>query len=564
MKKIVFVVTAVISVGARAQDCNCDHIISGLSNTSVNIINASSYTYAPGDIFCIQADSIAGIRFIGFEGSATDPLIFINCGGQVVIDEPNYSGIAFNNSKFVQVTGSGYNASVYGFKVIGTGSGQMGVALGYLCSDFEVDHIEIANAGFAGIMAKTDPNCTDTLTWRSSGYVFYNLSIHHNYIHESGGEGMYIGNTSGYKVQSTLQCSGEYVFAHWFENVDIHHNILENTGWDAIQLNLVQNNGKIHDNVITNWGTEGELYQDFIMSVGGGVYEIYNNYALNLPGNPGKGMQMISGQSGSKLYNNVFINPNSNGIFLHARHEFDDTTEGYYLVNNTIINPGLSGIMYNSGITLSEDPGMVGNLQNQVPTYFVNNFITSPGTDYGSGPTWKDEQECYFDFNAQTTRNAQISHIYSNMMTRQLDTIGLADTLNHNYKPADEFSKLVNAGSDVAAFGVSFDHENVNRPLQGAFDIGAYELSAFSFLDENFDGIQVYPNPFSEIVYLNNLPALAVCELYNATGQLIFSEQIHADFMQIDLEKLEQGFYFVVIKTNNQVAFQTKLVKIDP
>jgi len=205
----------------RAQDCNCTHRFENLKTDGINIINASDFTYAAGDTFCIEAGDYAGLRFIGFEGEAANPLIFTNCGGLVTIREQIYSGIAFMNSKYIHLTGTGTLGVEYGLYVAEVVRSQMGVILSDLSSDIEVDHIEIANTGFAGIMAKTDPNCDKPETWRRNGYVFRNLSIHHNYIHDTHGEGMYIGYTGGYKVESKKICNTDTVFGHWLENVHI-------------------------------------------------------------------------------------------------------------------------------------------------------------------------------------------------------------------------------------------------------------------------------------------------------------------------------------------------------
>ena len=64
---------------------------------------------------------------------------------------------------------------------------------------------------------------------------------HDNYIHHTGGEGVYVGYTGWYKVSSNKTCNpDEEVFGNLLENVNIHHNNFDSTGWDAIQVNLVE------------------------------------------------------------------------------------------------------------------------------------------------------------------------------------------------------------------------------------------------------------------------------------------------------------------------------------
>jgi hypothetical protein len=531
---------------AFAQNCDCDHIISGLSNTAVNQIYAQNYNYEPGDTFCVLADTVAGLRFIGFEGTADSALTIINCGGEVVIKENMYSGIDTHESRFVVLSGSGDPNIEYGFHVIETGTGGVGVALSKFSSDIEVHHIEIENTGFAGLMAKTDPNCTDSMTWRINGYVFENLHVHHNYIHDTEGEGMYIGYTGGYKVVSNKICNGEYVFGHWFDGVDIHDNILENTGWDGIQVTLARTGAEIHHNTITNWGVANATWQNFMMSIGGGIYDVYNNFGVNEDGNEGNGIQLISGQSGTKFYNNVIINPFEHGIFMHARHEFDDTTNGYYFLNNTIISPEKSGVFYNPRIMYSEDSSLLYVDQDNVPLICRNNLIAYPGSDYASGPNWRGEAECYFDFNAINTRDAQVANIHHNVKTRDLDTVGILDSLNNDYSPSGVTSYLYNTGYDVSVYNVTIDYNDIPRPQHALFDIGAYEYNDLHIGPlEHLKQFLVYPNPFDDCITLKHTEANSI-SLFDLSGKCVYKNDGDKSLKHC-LAHLDSGLYFISV-----------------
>jgi hypothetical protein len=544
-----------------AQSCSCDHTISGLSTTAVNQIFSSSFTYSPGDTFCILSDSVAGLRFLGFEGTIDSPITIINCGGEVVVDEPQYSGISLRYCKYVELSGNGDPAVDYGFHVIGTGLGAMGVNLTHFDTDIEIHHTQIEGTGFAGIVAKTDPNCNDSTTWRSSGYIFKNLHIHHNYIHHTVGEGMYIGYTGGYKVFSNKICNGNYVFAHWLEGVDIHHNILENTGWDGIQVNLVRQDCKIHHNIITDWATANEFWQNFLMSIGGGVYEIYNNFSYNTPGLPGKGIQMMSCQSNSKFYNNVIINPDDHGLILHARHEYDDSTNGYYVLNNTIINPSKSGVLYNSRIVYSLDSNLIYFDQDNVPFICRNNLIANPGSDYGSMVNWREEAECFYDFNVPSTRDSQVVNIHHNVSTRDLDTIGVTDSLNNDYSPLDINSALYNTGFDVSVFNVNMDIDDIIRPQDLFYDIGAWEFVTLTNtkLREEEKLPLVYPNPFDDFIIIDNVGINQNVELMNLMGQIVFSSKILKN-NRLDLRHLEPGIYLLNIYNFQQNLSKTSII----
>ncbi|MEX0314811.1 MAG: T9SS type A sorting domain-containing protein [Allomuricauda sp.] len=546
-----------------SQNCNCDITLSGLSSSSLNLIWASQTNYSPGDTICIPAGNYAGIRFYDFEGTATQPLVIKNCGGKVVLTESSYTGISFKKSKYIRLTGSGDSSHTYGIEIAGTGGGSAGIYVENFSTDIEIDHIEVSSAGFAGIMAKTDPYCSDPDTWRVNGFVLKNLNIHHNYIHDTGGEGIYVGFTGGYKIKSNRSCNGTKIFGHWLENVDIHHNIVADVDWDGIQLNLVRENGKIRDNYISNYGRANKYYQDFAMSIGGGIYEVYNNTMINGTNGYGQGMQFISAESGTKVYNNVIIQPDFHGIFMHNRHEFDDIDEGYYVLNNTIIEPGNSGTFYNTKITSTNDPAKLYVSQDQVPSYFVNNLIVDPGNDYEGGNTWKQDHESYFDFNNRSARDSILPNIYSNIITRQMDTLGLNDILIDDYSPSSKTSDLVDAGSDLSSWGFTFDLENEARPSGSTFDIGAYEfqisggsllraaipheLDLTHELPKPLQATAFYPNPTRSDFYLRNSnfknPTLQIISL---EGKLIYSGKYEMG-TRFNVESYDPGLYFIKI-----------------
>nr|WP_297917403.1 T9SS type A sorting domain-containing protein [uncultured Allomuricauda sp.] len=576
MKKLLILFGLLTPLFTVGQSCNCDVTLSGLSSTTLNLIWASQISYSPGDTICIPSGNYAGIRFYDFEGDASNPVVFKNCGGQVTLNETAYSALEFKNSKYIHLTGTGDSTIDYGIKITGTGSWSMGVVLSALSTDVEIDHIEVASAGFAGLMAKTDPDCSNSATWRSSGFIMKNLKIHDNYIHDTGGEGMYIGFTIGYKLDDGRNCSGTMVYGHWLENVDIHNNVVENTGWDAIQVNLTREDGKIHNNTIYNYGTEGRWGQAFAMSLGGGTYEVYNNFIENGPLEKGWGMQIINGESGTKVFNNVFVKPKMHGVFLHNRHEFEDINEGYYIANNTIIEPERAGVHYNTTVLHPVDPADLYRNQSEVPSYFVNNLVVDPGYDFEGGNTWKQNQESYFDFNERDTRDSLLTNIYTNIMTRQIDTLGLTDTVNLDYSPSSSSSAVVDEGSDLTGWGITFDMDDVTRPSGTAFDIGAYEFLSTTPLQARipddidlFDGLSdeqeirtlFYPNPTSSTFRLENANFKTVnLQLISMDGKLVYSGNYEIG-SAFNIEEFTAGLYFLKLITPKKTEVHRLIIR---
>ncbi|MBT8187869.1 MAG: T9SS type A sorting domain-containing protein [Croceitalea sp.] len=563
MNRYVGIVLLLFSITIRGQDCNCDITLSNLSSSSINIVQSNTVEYEPGHTLCIPAGTYAGIEFIGFEGEDQNPLLITNCGGQVVIMESNKSGITFRNSRFIRLSGTGDLNVTYGFKVENaTGPGAVGINVADFSSDIEIDNIEIQNTAFAGILGKTDPKCDDEDTWRRNGYVLRNLNIHDNYIHHTGGEGIYLGYTGGYKVSSNLICGEEYIFGHWLENITIHHNQLEHIGWDGIQTNLVRFGGVIFENTITFYGLENKQFQNFAMSVGGGNYTIYNNTIINSINGFGQGIQLISANSGSKLFNNVIINPQFHGIFIHNRHEFDNPNEGYYVLNNTIINPAASGVFYNTTITESENSGLISNSQENVPTLMVNNLIANPGNHYEQGNTWKGNAENYFDFNKRKTQIGMGSNIYSNIKTRQIDTLCLASIEDMDFRPGSEASPLVDAGSDMTIYGAPFDRNQKTRFVGSGMDIGAFEYqneilnwNCFGYGDDIYNDPTKYststiafPNPTKKYIRLYNLNyQVANLQIFTLEGNLVHGSNYELG-SSIDMGDFAKGIYFIALE----------------
>jgi len=528
-----------------SQNCNCTHTIDTRNSTAVNLIKASNYTYKAGDVFCIKGGNTAGLRFIGFIGSETKPITFINCGGQVIIDEKTYSGIAFQGSKYIHLTGTG-SSDQYGFYVrSATNGGGMGVSVGSLSSDVEIDHVEIGNTGFAGIMAKTDPVCNDPSTWRRNGFVLRNLNIHHNYIHDTGGEGMYIGYTGGYKVSTKLNCGTDgYAFGHFLEHVNIHHNRLENTGWDGIQVNLTILDANIHHNEIIGYGTEDELYQNSGMSIGSSDLKVYNNLIKQTHNSSidDNGMTVIGALSGSQFYNNIIAKCKGYGLFAHNRYLFENPDTGYYFMHNTVIETGKSGIFYNGTITEDANSANVGNQQLTADVRFYNNLVVDPGVDYTTLNFWKKNNESFIDFISLQTRD--IAKKYNNVFSR--DLAGLL--LNPDYSISSIASPLVDSGAVIPFFTVLKDYTDAPRITGKRADVGAFEYSLVNgFFETENSQVRLFPNPGNQFLTISGVDDISTITLFNNQGSPVLETQ-QASFQ---VESLPIGFYVVQIEKTN-------------
>ena len=154
---------------------------------------------------------------IGVEGGLRSTLVFANWTavnpnypviivnqhgtGRVVIKDDGVTyrdGMRLDNCSFVKLLGNNDPAHRYGFEVAQAGrmpapgvprSSRLGLSVGATSTNVEVAFIEVHHTGFAGIMAKTDPQLSKPETW-AANYTMYDVSIHDCYIHDAGGEGM--------------------------------------------------------------------------------------------------------------------------------------------------------------------------------------------------------------------------------------------------------------------------------------------------------------------------------------------------------------------------------------
>jgi hypothetical protein len=132
-----------------------------------------------------------------------------------------------------------------------------------MSSAFELEFIESGNGGYSNVFKANNEK-----------YISEYISIHDCYIHDTNGEGIYLGNTSTKGEQGV------------FRNIEIYNNRILRTGLDALQLVQVGGKAKIHNNVLDGgmkWRTAFMDSQNFGASlsfVSGGV-EFYNNVIIN-------------------------------------------------------------------------------------------------------------------------------------------------------------------------------------------------------------------------------------------------------------------------------------------
>ncbi len=276
--------------------------------------------------------------------------------------------------------------------------------------------------------------------------------FHHNFVHDTGGEGFYIGN-SFYANGESTPCG--VLLPGDIKNIKVYNNHVVNSGYESIQVGCATGGSEIHDNVIENYGVKNVNVQNNGIQMGEGTGGVcYNNYLKgSTTGGQGVGI-IVLGLGDNVIYNNVIVNPRGGGIFADARYT---PGPGFKFVNNTIINPGGDGIrLYAAG--------------SQYHHYVINNLIANPAT-YSTYTSPRSGNDSYV-YLLNSTVNATVSN---NWDTRA--------TLLANYFNLGSFSSavltncsLVDRGTATAtSFGVTTDFNGNPRPLGAGYDIGAVE-----------------------------------------------------------------------------------------
>jgi hypothetical protein len=439
LKIVLVVVVSLIAHLSWAQSCNCKYTV-GLTETNVD---GKALSIQPGDVICIQAGNRGVLRFSNVVGTAAKPVIIKNCGGLVNIENTDKSyAVWFSASRYFKVTGTGDASINYGIRAKTSKSGSNAFVVSDLSSDVEVDHIEVAGAGFAGIMAKTDPRCD--LTANRGVFTMYNVNIHENYVHDVTGEGMYIGNSFYNGWTGNTSCSGTTLYPHDIIGCKVYKNIIKRTGCEAIQVGTATG-CEIYNNDIELFGQDPFAnYQNNGVQIGLGTGgKMYNNVIKNGPGN---GI-IVQGKGDNVIYNNIIIGAGSNGIYCDDATTSGTLGSGFSFINNTIITPGGDGLKI-----AAERVAM---------NHFINNIIIKPGTGV------------YVNKTPTSVKMEEVNNYYS---------ANIADAKFANAASNDfhllSTSPALNKGASTSTYGVTFDYDSKARPAGGVYDIGAFELQA--------------------------------------------------------------------------------------
>ncbi|WP_338397948.1 right-handed parallel beta-helix repeat-containing protein [Persicobacter psychrovividus] len=306
--------------------------------------DASKQGVQPGDSIMLVAGNYPFVGLVNIRGSAQQPILILAQGGQVTIGgQGHHYGVSIRDCQHFRFTGKGLPGISNGIVI--TDQKNTGLGITGTSSDYEIDHIEISKTGFAGIQVKCDPICDQPSTW-AENFTIKNIRIHDNFIHDTGGEGMYIGHT-GHAIKQG-NCKG--LHPPKMSNVYIAFNTIERTGWDGIQVTNAIEDVVILGNQLIDFSQAKHRNHSSGIFVGEGSYNVSvsNNQVIN--GN-GASLALFSANA-MMVFNNYISFSGADGIYIGKR--ISNPVEQLVITGNTIVNPKDHGIItYNSTIGLT-------------------------------------------------------------------------------------------------------------------------------------------------------------------------------------------------------------------
>ena len=438
---------AIMMSGFGANALASDHYVTGQTST----FDCSAVS--PGDTVTLAAGTRGPLVIKNCRGTATQRIRIRNDAGgtgPVVIRRTsgNAGGFIFSCVDCIQVNIDGSAkwvgapaSETRGIKITMAGGGAPSafMKVAGLSRFMTIRYIEIdgtwpsiANDGIGMSVNDHNMNTVDNPgIWRE-GFL-----IEHNYVHNTEGEGLYVG--SNYNDGHELPV----------RDVEIRNNLIEDTGWDGMNLKYaIAGNNKIHHNVLKRVGSE-----------------------LDATSGQHRGMTMYEG--GGSIYNNWIEKSGQAGI-LHFLQYLPESfgTQTCEIYNNVIVSPGQTDPSIGHGILSSNRSGAAVPL----PKIYNNTVIGANGDgirvgDRAAGGFVRDNIVAGA---AGVPIGAPGNVVQENNRAGSISNMGFANAAANDYRLTPG-SPARNAGG--AGFPPT-DYLDVPRPQEGAADQGAFEYDA--------------------------------------------------------------------------------------
>jgi hypothetical protein len=466
-----------LATAAQAQNFTTYDLVVPVSSTAdLLTVDGAGRTMPENRSYVIglEGGTRGAIALTNWVGTPEFPVVIVNKHGSgrvtvtdVVPGSTTYTrrdGIALVNCKYVQLRGDNDPAYRYGIEVAQVGNkaghSRVGVNITGTSSDVEVSFVEVHDSGFAGIMAKTDPSCSNPNVW-AANFVMRNINIRDTYVHDTGGEGMYIGYTHWRdEVTGCSPTPPVPIFGHEIHGLRISYNLIERSGWDGAQVASNPVDTKVHDNVIIHSGLTAVPGQGNGFQVGGGgTGEYFNNVIIDSAFNALVVLDQIGNVS---VYNNLMIDMGDYGIFAKngprpppsdpdERQTIPGTFVSFY--NNTVVNPVNAAYYTIDNISVNN---------------WKNNLSIVPNTSFVD----------------VVTDGIATVNTAGNLMQRDYTGLDFVNPAENDFRIKTS-SNAANVGVSLASLSapevpVTTDFQGIARPQGAAYDAGFNEAGPLS------------------------------------------------------------------------------------
>ncbi|MGB0640852.1 MAG: putative metal-binding motif-containing protein [Myxococcota bacterium] len=463
------------------EEGGCDLIIEPNSDNQI-LLQGSGYWADDGldhsgELVCIPSGNYSHLNFSGLRGTAEAPVTITNCGeGQVVVDaEGAYPALNAHAAQHLHLTGTGDPAQPFGFVVKNPGPGLAVVDMKDGTSDIELDRFEVMGPAYSGIAIRTYPYCDPTLG--RDEFTQYNTRIHHNYVHDVSGEGLYLGPShyhSDTSPTSTEDCAPGIPEAA-LRGVEVHHNTVEDVGRDGIQVGAAIEGMFIYNNVIRRYALADSYgHIGGIQINPGSVGEIFGNRIESAVDGPlDNAFQYAGGEDGpTYLYNNLIVGTQTPFIALNR---MGNETSPVYFLNNTVVSRRSE---HSKTMALFCSDTWVRDF------VITNNIFTN--YDLIGSYKWGDEEigirtsligsdfaeNCLINGLVYGNDLDENQKIEGNLYLQEPEDVGFVDFSGGDFHLTED-SEAVDAGEDLSDF-LNTDMDGTERRF-GPFDMGAYE-----------------------------------------------------------------------------------------
>lgn len=220
------------------------------------------------------------------------------------------------------------------------------------------------------------------------------------------------------------------------------------------------------------------------------------------------------------------------------------------VINNTIIQP-LTWIM-----RILQESADTSFYQSCANNLFSNNIVVVNNTlrsDVNIGPYTSPAS---FNFSNNLWFHLQNSN-WNGPQLPVLETNGIIqrnplfiDLANKNYRLADN-SPAIGKGKKYAGYQFDFN----DMPFANPPTIGAIEKLIVIKNDDfnNLNSIQIFPNPFSHSIQLENLPVNSQLMIFDILGQAVYRDNISEQTKRIQLKHLIPGIYSIQLHHLNEM-----------